>query len=300
MDSLTLDQFAIFVAIVDEGGFAAAARTMGRAQSAVTYAIRRLEEQSCTILFDRSTYRPRLTEAGRALLPHARRILTDVNRFRGQAQAMAGEVETELRLVVPDAMPPAPLMKALAALHARFPTVQVRIIIDTPATAIRQLRDGKIDIAIVLDMPGLPDWFRRLGCGHTPIVAVAAADHPLAKAKGAIPSEILADFLQIVFSSRSVQAGDPEYGVVAVNRWYVTDYATKHGLVNASIGWGGMPLHMVERDIANGTLVALTPENWDGAAKPPILTFVAGFNAERRCGPAAHTLLETLTSGSAG
>ena len=71
MDSLTLDQFAVFAAVVDAGSFAAAARRMNRAQSAITYAIQKLEEQSGVVLFDRAAYRAELTEAGRALLPAA-------------------------------------------------------------------------------------------------------------------------------------------------------------------------------------------------------------------------------------
>jgi DNA-binding transcriptional LysR family regulator len=75
MDALTIDQFAVFAAIAKEGSFAAAARRMNRAQSAITYAIQKLEDQSGVELFDRSSYRPVLTEAGKALLPRALRIL---------------------------------------------------------------------------------------------------------------------------------------------------------------------------------------------------------------------------------
>ncbi len=69
LDGLTLDQFAVFVTVVEEGSFSAAARKLGRAQSAITYTVQALEAQTGTDLFDRSAYRPKLTPAGRALLP---------------------------------------------------------------------------------------------------------------------------------------------------------------------------------------------------------------------------------------
>src|SRR3712207_2284264 len=105
MDALSLDQFQVFAAVVDEGSFSAAARRLNRAQSAVTYAIQKLEEQSGAELFDRSAYRPALTEAGRALLPRVRRILEEVDAFRTQARGISGGLEPELSMVV-DAMFP--------------------------------------------------------------------------------------------------------------------------------------------------------------------------------------------------
>jgi len=74
MEALTLDQIQVFLAVVEEGGFAKAARKLNRAQSAVTYGVQKLEAQIGMEVFDRAGYRPALTEAGRALLLRARRI----------------------------------------------------------------------------------------------------------------------------------------------------------------------------------------------------------------------------------
>ena len=64
MDGLTLDQIRLFLAVVDEGSFSRAAKSLRRAQSAVTYGVQKLEAQIGLPLFDRATYRPTLTEAG--------------------------------------------------------------------------------------------------------------------------------------------------------------------------------------------------------------------------------------------
>ena len=71
MDALTLDQITVFLSVVDEGSFPKAAKSLQRAQSAVTYAIRKLEAEIGVPLFDRSAYRSVLTPAGRALLTRA-------------------------------------------------------------------------------------------------------------------------------------------------------------------------------------------------------------------------------------
>ena len=90
MDALTLDQIRVFLSVVDEGSFPKAAKSLQRAQSAVTYAIRKLEAEIGVPLFDRSAYRSVLTPAGRALLTRARRIAEEAGAFREQARGLAG------------------------------------------------------------------------------------------------------------------------------------------------------------------------------------------------------------------
>lgn len=100
MSAITLDQFKVFVAIVDQGGFAAAARELSRTQSAITYTMRKLEEQTGLALFDRTHYRPTLTDAGQSLLPHARKVLDDVSDYRLHAEGIAQGVEPSLVIAV--------------------------------------------------------------------------------------------------------------------------------------------------------------------------------------------------------
>ena len=81
MKAVTIDQLRVFRQVAETGSFSAAARAMHRAQSAVTYAVQKLEDQAGVELFDRSGYRPVLSEAGRALLPRAVRILEELAAF---------------------------------------------------------------------------------------------------------------------------------------------------------------------------------------------------------------------------
>src|ERR1700739_4453174 len=96
IDSLTLDQVRIFLAVADTGSFSKAAKRMNRAQSAVTYGIQKLAAQFGIALFDRTAYRPALTEAGRALLPRARRIAEETNAFRDTARSLASGFGREM------------------------------------------------------------------------------------------------------------------------------------------------------------------------------------------------------------
>ncbi len=295
MDALTLDQFAVFDAVVAEGSFAAAARRMNRAQSAITYAIQKLEEQSGVVLFDRSSYRVALTEAGRALLPRARRVLHDVDDFRLQAAGVKEGVEAELSLVVdsfvPDFLPP-----ALKAFEAAFPLVQLRLSVEFFQGTAAALQEGWADLALMVASNPQPGDLERVQCGEIELVAVAAPDHPLAQLKKPFAPELLRDHLQLVLSAGAEMRDRRDYGVFAVNRWRVTDMNLRHRLLLAGIGWCSMPRNLVAEDLAAGRLVALKPLRWEGSDRMPRFPLVIAHRRDKALGPAARWLVQRLAA----
>jgi DNA-binding transcriptional LysR family regulator len=297
MDSLTLDQFAVFAAIVAEGSFAAAARRMNRAQSAITYAIQKLEEQSGVQLFDRSAYRAELTEAGRALLPRARRILDDVNDFRLQAAGVTQGVEAELSLVV-DAFVPDLLAGVLKEFREAFPLVTLRITVEFFQATRTALLEGTADLVLMAASTPLPAEIERLQCGEVELVAVAAANHPLAKIKGSFAAELLRDHLQLVLSSRTEVLDRRDYGVHAVRHWRIADMNLRHKLLLAGVGWCSMPRQLVEADLAAGRLVELKPSRWEGSDRMPRFPLVIAHRRDNALGPAARWLVQHLAAGT--
>jgi DNA-binding transcriptional LysR family regulator len=298
VDSLSLDQFAVFATVVAEGSFAAAARRLNRAQSAITYAIQKLEEQSGVVLFDRSAYRAELTEAGRALLPRARRVLDDVDDFRLQAAGVTQGVEAELSLVVdsfvPDFLPP-----ALKEFKEAFPLVQLRLSVEFFQATAAALQEGWADLALMAASMPQPGELERIQCGEIELVAVAAPDHPLAQFKRPFAPELLRDHLQLVLSSRAEVQDRRDYGVLAVKRWRVTDINLRHKLLLAGIGWCSMPRNLVAADLAAGRLVELKPLRWEGADRMPRFPLVIAHRRDKALGPAARWLVQRLAAGEA-
>ena len=142
MDALTLDQIQLFLTVVDEGSFSKAAKKLNRAQSAVTYGIQKLEAQIDLPLFDRTAYRPTLTEAGHTLLIRARRIAEEANAFRDSARSLAGGLEAELTIVLDSMFPMPPVVEALRAFTERFPTVPPRVYVQPLGAAAELVLEG--------------------------------------------------------------------------------------------------------------------------------------------------------------
>jgi DNA-binding transcriptional LysR family regulator len=295
MESATLDQFAVFAAVAETGSFTAAARRLNRAQSAITYAIQKLEDHSGLVLFDRSTYRPTLTEAGHALLPRARRILDDVADYGLIAKGIAKGLEAEISIAVVPNVPMTPVIAALKAFRETFPAVQIRMSVETSGSEFEALSQGTADLFVGPEFVPLGSQFESKLCWVVDLVAVAAPGHPLARIKGTIAPEALRDHLQLVLSLRA-SPRDREYGVSSVNRWYLTELETKHMMLLAGLGWGSMPRDRVAADIAAGRLVELKPRLWDGKDQMPRFSIVVAFRRDRALGPAARWIVDAFAN----
>src|SRR5436190_6574066 len=161
MAAFSLEQIRVFVAVVDRSGFAAAGRELGRAQSAITYSIRALEEATGLLLFDRAGYRPVLTDAGRSLLPRARRLLADVEDVQRQVGAFAQGVEASIGLILNPFVPLPPVAGALDELHRLHPSVQVRLRIEPRFNPAQYLQSAAPQLALTAVHPATP-----LGTGY--------------------------------------------------------------------------------------------------------------------------------------
>lgn len=294
MDALTLDQFLVFVTIIDAGSFAAAARRLSRAQSAITYAIQKLEEQSRLTLFDRSAYRPILTEAGKALMPRARRILDDVADWRQQAQGISMGLEAELILAATSYAPPSLLNRVLREFNATFPFVEIRILTDTFDASAKAVRDGRADLGLLAERQ--PEEFERRICGRIDLVPVAAPSHPLGQIVGKFSAALLRDHTQLVISPAPHMDSGRDYGVLAVNRWRVNDLQTKYDLILAGVGWGSMPRSRVVEDLATGRLIELRPDSWEGTDWIPSFPLVIAYRKDKTLGPAGQWLVEQFVA----
>lgn len=294
MNGLVLEYVRMFVAVVENGGFAPAARKLKRAQSVVTYGVQKLESQLDLTLFDRTTYRPTLTPAGQALLPRALRLLEETTAFGVLAQGMSEGLEAEVALVVDPLFPMSTLVGQLHEFERTFPTVQARLFVESLGAATTMVLEGKVDLGLLIDFGTHANELTKSHLAPIDLVLVAAPSHPLATLPGRIPLERARDELQLVLSDRSDLTRGVDRGVLSTRTWRLSDLGAKHALLRAGLGWGSMPKHMVEADLARGELVTLPIDYWEGDGTLPRLPAVIAHRQDHALGPAAVWLLEHL------
>lgn len=294
MDALTLDQIQIFLAVVNEGSFSKAAKKLNRARSAVTYGIQKLEEQVAMPLFDRTAYRASLTEAGHTLLLKARRIAEEANAFRDSARSLASGLEAELTIVLDSMFPMPPVVEALEAFRERFPTVPPRVYVQPLGAAAELLLDGTGMIGLLQSQFTDIAVLKRIHLLTIDLIPVVAANHPLAEFDGPIDTHVLQRHVQLVLTDRSAMTAGRDYGVLSSQTWRLADLGAKHAMLLAGLGWGSMPVHLVEDDIARGRLKIIRPVEFD--ARIHRLPMSCAFRADLRLGPAGQWMIEHLST----
>jgi DNA-binding transcriptional LysR family regulator len=253
----TLDQLQVLLAVQEAGSFAAAARRLNRATSAVTYAIDNLEAQLGVALFDRvATRKPALTEAGRAVLAEACNVQRRVDVLRATVKGLLDGLEAAVSLAVDVMLPTARLVDALQAFQSTFPTVALRLHVEALGAVAQLVLDGAATIGVTGHFSSRIEGLERRHVGGARLLPVAAPFHPLAQAGPATPGAAR-EHIQLVLTDRSRLTEGRDFGVVAVNTWRLGDLGAKHALLLAGVGWGGMPEPLVRADLAAGRLVAL-------------------------------------------
>ena len=144
-----------FVAVARLGAVARAAKALGRTQPSVSARLAALEAAWNTRLFRRVARGMVLTPEGARLLPFAETILRDLEKLENEAGLPAGS-SAELRLGAGDALGRRLLPRALARLLQEKPGIDVRLREGTGTTLIDALRDGEIDLALIVASPDEP------------------------------------------------------------------------------------------------------------------------------------------------
>ena len=293
LDAVSLDQLRTFIAAVDEGSFSAASRKLLRSQSVVSETISNLEQQIGVQLFDRTGRYPKLTPAGLTILGDARSIITGVDLLKARAKGMSAGLEPELSVVIDVFYPIDAITQVAKEFRQHYPGVPLRIYVEALGGAIQPIFDGRCSIGIVGSLPFIPDTLTNERLPGIAFFMVAAHDHPLSSYKGKmIPKEVLAKHTQIVLTDRSDLSSGREFGVMSPATWRLADLFAKHHFLLNGLGWGGMPLHVVRKDLEEGRLSVLPIEE-----VPPdglILPMSVVWQTKSPPGPAGRWFIERL------
>ena len=291
LDGVTLDQLRTFIAAVDEGSFSAAARKLRRAQSVVSQTLANLEAQLGIKLFDRSARYPRLTDEGRSLLPDARAVADNIDGFKARAHAMRQGLEPELAVAM-DVMYP---MDALtrAATHSRktYPHTPLRLYVEALGAVIKPVLDRNCSVGIIGSLPAVPDELQTEPLLDLPFVTVVSPTHPLAAKRGTVSASAVAKQVQLVLTDRTALTSGRDFGVLSPLTWRLADLGAKHAFLRAGLGWGHMPLHMVQADLDSRTLVKIRVE---GMPRDMVMPMKAVFRRDAPPGPAGRAFITQL------
>ncbi len=245
---MRIEQLQAFLAVAETGNFGQAARRCRVTQSTVSRQIQSLEAQLGLPLFHRGA-QAKLTIAGECLLPRARKICQEWTTVAQELDDLLAGKQPELCIAAIHSTCAHFLPPVLQEFCQRFPQVQLRVTALGSDRALKVLRDGLVDVAIVMNNPLLIAKAETVvePLFSEPIEVLMAADHPLAK-RPALTCADLAAFPQILFKDG--------YGMQRL----VRDWFDRHGAqLKAALELNTLDAF---RGVARqGQLVALLPRS---------------------------------------
>ncbi|WP_158972686.1 LysR family transcriptional regulator [Paraglaciecola sp. L3A3] len=240
---LSLEQLAAFCAVANEKSFSAAARKLGKSQSALSIAVANLEIDLAVSLFDRSGRYPVLTAHGESLLRDAEAILHQCSSMENRANSLAAELESQLTIAIDDTIPFQLLNHNLAGFADTFPFVDLNILHPSSQYIQQLIEKGDASLGIMCAGTHYPKniQFKRLG--NIVFTNVVQRNHPLAQLEQ-VNFDQLSQHRQLVYLPLQDKLPTSEY-LNGTNQWRMESYLALMNMLCAGMGWATVPKQLI-------------------------------------------------------
>jgi len=248
---MNVAQLRTFVAVVERGSFSDAAKALEISQPAVTMQVQALEAALGTTLLDRRYRRVDLTEAGRVLLPHARRVLEQLDDAREEISALSGTVSGHITIAASTTPGVYVVPRLLGAFVSEYPEVAVTIDVHDTSEVVDAIEAGRAQLGITGAMvKGARVEFEQVGSDD--LVLICPPESPLATRSSLAVAELAEQpWIQREQGSGTRQVAEAflaEHGLDPQELRVVVELGTGEAVVSAVEG--GLGIAMVSRHVA--------------------------------------------------
>jgi len=260
---VNIAQLRTFVTVVELGSFSEAARAMGISQPAVTMQIQTLESDVGATLLDRRYRRIDLTEAGRALMPYARRVIGELEDARDEIAALSGTVTGRLTIAASTTPGVYVIPRVLGGFLAANPEVRVTITVHDTAEVIEAVESGHANFGVTgAIVKGAKIDFMPLATDE--LVAICHPASPLAtRSRVALADLAAADWVMREPGSGTRQVAEralAEHGLEPSELRVVVELGAGEAIVSAVEGGLGVAMlsrYVAEKALALGTVARI-------------------------------------------
>lgn len=263
--TINLDSLALLELIEARGSFAAAALTLNKAPSAITYQLRQLEESLDVLVYDRSGHKAKLTPAGQALLDEGRRLLDNAEALKKRVKAVASGWEAELRIVLDSVIPFEQVIPWIQAFDELESPTRLRFSREVLSGTWEALYSGRADLLIGSKLEQ-NEFASATGLqvqtfGQSTFVFAVAPTHPLAEESEPLRIETIREHRAVAVGDTSRNFKPLTLGLQSGQSVLtVPDLQAKLKAQLAGLGCGWLPWNLIEQHIARGELIVKATE----------------------------------------
>jgi DNA-binding transcriptional LysR family regulator len=283
---ISLDQWRALLAVVDEGGYARAAKALHKSQSSVTYAVQQLESLLGVKAFEIKGRKAALTPTGGLLYRRARYLLDEAAGLEQAAKKFSAGWEAEIRLAVESIFPTWLLLRCLDRLGAESPNTRIELIETVLGGRDDALLQERVDLAI---LESVPQGFLGESLMRMRFVLAANPEHPLHRLGRKLSMRDLRAHRQLIIRESSPRRSTP-LSLEATQRWTVGSVATSVEAARSGYGFAWFPEDKIREELAAGTLKVLPLR--EGGERFAELYLI--FSDREHAGPATLRLAEII------
>ena len=271
---MNISQLRTFVTVVEHGSFSDAAKSMRISQPAVTMQIQALEAAAGATLLDRRYRRVDLTEAGRTLLPYARRVLAEVEQARDDIAALSDTLSGRLCIAASTTPGVYVIPRLLGAFLGEYPQVQVTIAIHDSAEVAEAVQSDRADLGVTgAVVKGSRASYTEIGADELLVIC------PPGSPTAALKQASLSDLAETAWIMRERGSGTRQIaeqalvagGIDPDELRVVVELGTGDAVVSAVVG--GLGVAMLSRQVAETALALGTVARVDLAGPAIIRPF---------------------------
>lgn len=293
---MTLEQLRTLSHIVECGSLKLAAESLHKTQPALSIAIKNLEAEYGFQILNRQNYRLSLTQEGTLFYRKAQELLLNANQLHSMGKHLGKGNEPLIRFAYDLTSPHTLILKALKQCQHQYPETELHLLCKSRFGALELLQNGQADLAVG------PWWPTLHGLGDLDTVAISHFNLLLVASPEVFqPEEVqYADQLRSQFHLIIEESGlsfDSEnlMMMTGLKQWKTQDVNTLKHMLLAGLGWGFIPEHMAQDELAQGTLVALQPKDMEHTINGEIRLI---RRQEKALGPVATMLWESFVTAN--
>jgi LysR family transcriptional regulator, hydrogen peroxide-inducible genes activator len=249
---MEVHQLRYVCAIADTGNFSRAAERCQIAQPSLSQQVLKLERDLGAKLFDRLGRSVRLTEVGRAFIPHARAILEQMEMARASVSDKNADVRGSVAVGVIPTVTPYLIPAYTAAFAKKYPDAKLRIVEETTSILVDGLRNLSIDVAI-LALPLRQKDLELFPIRTEPLFVVMRTDHPRASAESLALKDLRAESFVMLRDGHCFR----DLSLATCTRARITpniafesgQFSSLLGMVAAGVGVSLVPEMAIDRNV---------------------------------------------------
>ena len=289
---IALEQWRALIAVVDAGGYAQAAEALHKSQSAVTYAVQKIETLLGVKAFEIQGRKAVLTPTGQMLYRRALALVGEASELERAARTLSAGWEPEIGLAVEILFPNWLLMDCLARFGEESPQTRVEIIESVISGTPEALLTGQADLAIT---PRIPPGFLGTPLMRLRLVAVASPQHPLHRLGRDLGYEDLRPHRHLPVRETGSTRDRRTTTVEVEQRWTFSTLASSITAACRGHGFAWYPEEGIREELASGQLKPLPLQ---GAEERYIELYLV-LAAPDFAGPGVRRLADLITQGVA-